>query len=577
MAPPAPSLPMTDAPFLAEVKKDVEDLAKEPSKSTSEPQPGPEFEEKDIEGVSWFFRFSNFCFLRPRPLLSHSLSPLLPSLHPSQIRASLLAWYDANHRVLPWRRNPHSKLPKKEGKEGDKEEQGAPLDLPLEKFIYGVWVCEVMSQQTQLDRVKAYWRAWMERWPDVASLAAATEDRVREAWAGLGYYRRAAFLLKGARYVSEELGGSFPREEDGLKKIPGVGAYTSAAIASIACGRKVAVVDGNVMRVLSRLRALAVADPKAAAAAKQYATIADSLVDPERPGDFNQAMMELGATVCVPNTRPNCSKCPVRAHCAARAQEIKTQGTVSVTDFPTKSEKAAKREETVDVCVVEIVHSNAAGSSLPPSVLLQKRPEGGLLAGLWEFPSVAVSSALAEVKKTASSSRRAAVDDHVSRLLGGVPLPSSSSAADVAAPSTTSSSPYKLLRREQLGEIVHVFSHIRMTLSVEHVRLELASDSSSLSSAILSGAEVAADDDEDLPARRWVPVSGMAEEKVSSSVAKCWKLVSEGKGSSGASAPASNAGAAATKRAAPVDPEVARKETGGGIKRFFQPAVKKAA
>lgn len=508
-------------------------------------------------------------------LLLHS--PLLPS--PPQIRASLLEWYDANHRVLPWRRNPHSKLPpkKKEGKEETEEDQGAPLDLPLERFIYGVWVCEVMSQQTQLDRVKAYWKTWMKRWPDVASLAAATEDEVRESWAGLGYYRRAAFLLKGAKYVCDpegEFGGAFPREEEGLRKIPGVGAYTSAAIASIACGRRVAVVDGNVMRVLSRLRAVAVPDPKAAAAAKLYASIADSLVDPERPGDFNQAVMELGATVCVPNTRPNCSKCPVRAHCAARAQEIKTQGTTSVTDFPTKSEKAAKREETVDVCVVEVVHSSFSSSdsssSFPPSVLLQKRPEGGLLAGLWEFPSIAVPAAEAG-KTSLSSSRRAAVDDHVSRLLSGVSLPSEDNAT--ASPT----SPYKLLRREAIGEIIHVFSHIRMTLRVEHVRLEisspssdsLTSSSSSLTSAILSGEEVPADANEGLPARRWVAVSEMGQERVSSSVAKCWKLVSEG----GKAAPSSSA---AVKRAAPVDPEVARKETGGGIKRFFQPAAKKA-
>ena len=225
-----------------------------------------------------------FLIFRIFPSSTSSVSPSFssPTTYFStrlQIRASLLEWYDANHRVLPWRRNPHSKLPKKEKKKkenGAKEEeedadgeQGAPLDLPLERFIYGVWVCEVMSQQTQLDRVKGYWRSWMRQGPDVASLAAATEDEVREAWAGLGYYRRAAFLLKGAKYVAEELGGEFPREEAGLQKIPGVGAYTSAAIASIACGRRVAVVDGNVVRVLSRLRALAVADPKAAAAAKQ--------------------------------------------------------------------------------------------------------------------------------------------------------------------------------------------------------------------------------------------------------------------------------------------------------------------
>ena len=545
-----------------------------------------------------------FLIFRIFPSSTSSVSPSFssPTTYFStrlQIRASLLEWYDANHRVLPWRRNPHSKLPKKEKKKkenGAKEEeedadgeQRAPLDLPLERFIYGVWVCEVMSQQTQLDRVKGYWRSWMRRWPDVASLAAATEDEVREAWAGLGYYRRAAFLLKGAKYVAEELGGEFPREEAGLQKIPGVGAYTSAAIASIACGRRVAVVDGNVVRVLSRLRALAVADPKAAAAAKQYASLADSLVDPARPGDFNQAVMELGATVCVPNTRPNCSKCPVRAHCAARAQEIKTQGSVSVTDFPTKSEKAAKREETVDVCVVEVVHSASSSPAplLPPSVLLQKRPEGGLLAGLWEFPSVAVSAeGLAEKAKKSSpaSSRRAAVDDRVSRLLGGIGgggalyLPFAT--AEDKGNASPSPSPFKLLRREQLGEIVHVFSHIRMTLSVEHVRLEISSSnsdsvsSSALASAILSGEEIPADEDEGLPARRWVAVSEMAQERVSSSVAKCWKLVSEGKG--GSSAAAAGSTTAAAKRAAPIDPEVARKETGGGIKRFFQPAAKKA-
>ena len=448
-----------------------------------------------------------------------------------------------------------------------------------------------MSQQTQLDRVKGYWRSWMKRWPDVAALAAATEDEVREAWAGLGYYRRAAFLLKGAKYVcGDELGGEFPTDEEGLRKIPGVGAYTSAAIASIACGRRSAVVDGNVSRVLSRLRALRVADPKAAAAAKQYASLADALVDPLRPGDFNQAVMELGATVCVPNTRPGCPRCPVRAHCAARAQEVRTGGGTSVTDFPTRAEKAAKREETVDVCVVEVVHPTSASSSaassaaaaLPPaSVLLQKRPEGGLLAGLWEFPSVA-ASLVAPEGTCPPSSRRAAVDDHLSRLLGGVSLPSENDA---------SASPYKLLRREAVGEIVHVFSHIRMTLRVEHVRLEISpspgfsaapspSPSSSLISAILSGEEVPAVDDEALPARRWVAVSDMAQERVSSSVAKCWKLVSEGGGGGGGgggAAPPGAAGAsAASKRAAPIDPEVARKETGGGIKRFFQPTAKKA-
>ena len=228
-----------------------------------------------------------------------------------------------------------------------------------------------MAQQTQLDRVRQYWTTWMERWPSVDALAAASEDDVRGAWAGLGYYRRAAFLLKGAQYVSRDLGGAFPTDVASLSKIPGVGPYTAAAVASIGAGTRAAVVDGNVVRVLSRLRALS-GDPKSTAAVKTHAALAAALVDDARPGDFNQAVMELGATVCTGGAvAPRCSSCPVASVCTARTRALAGHG--AVTDYPTPVAKAAKREESVDVCVVEVGGPRAAAAQAGG------RPPGGLV------------------------------------------------------------------------------------------------------------------------------------------------------------------------------------------------------
>ena len=233
------------------------------------------------------------------------------------MRSALLSWYDQNHRILPWRRNVHSRLSPETVEKAAKEGQlPAPADLPIDQFIYYVWVCEIMSQQTQVARAAEYHRKWIAKWPDVTSLAAATQEEVNEMWAGLGYYRRARFLLDGAKYIVNDLGGHFPQTAKELMKIPGVGAYTSNAIASIACGEQVAVVDGNVIRVMSRLRQLG-GDPRSAAMTKLFADVAQQALDPERPGDFNQAVMELGATVCVPNTQPSCKVCPVRDWCSA--------------------------------------------------------------------------------------------------------------------------------------------------------------------------------------------------------------------------------------------------------------------
>jgi A/G-specific adenine glycosylase len=379
-----------------------------------------------------------------------------------QLRQSLLAWYDENHRILPWRRNPHSRLSEsaiaKAAAEGSKP---APQDLGTNDFIYYVWVCEIMSQQTQVSRAAEYFRKWIAKWPNVASLASATQEEVNEAWAGLGYYRRARYLLDGAKYIVNDLGGVFPATAKELSKIPGVGAYTSNAIASIACGERVAVVDGNVIRVLARLRRLK-GDPRSSAMTKLFAELASQALDPERPGDFNQAVMELGATVCVPNTTPSCESCPVCTWCKAYKAEkhYKTNGgvAVSVTEYPTKVEKAEKREELVAVAVVRVIPSDAGqpdgfqrkeGNS--DKFVLLRRPQGGLLAGLLEFPMITIKE---------KSERHDAMNKFLQDVLGVNVTASESIGGD---------NRITVLERKDIGETVHTFSHIRMTMCAEKI------------------------------------------------------------------------------------------------------------
>ncbi len=367
-----------------------------------------------------------------------------------KLRSSLLDWYDKNHRVLPWRRNPHSKL-----QQSSTQYQPAPLDLAQNDFIYYVWVCEIMSQQTQVSRVCEYFTKWVKKWPTVHDLAKATQDEVNDMWAGLGYYRRARYLLEGAKYVVNDLNGDFPKSAQELQKIPGIGAYTSRAIASTACGEKVAVVDGNVVRVFARLRKIG-GDPKSTAMTKLMADLAEKTLDDERPGDFNQSIMELGATVCIPNGKPSCNICPVSSWCLARKAEKENPAKYSVTQYPFKSEKAQKREERVGVTVVRILSSNDTSSkSSDGQFLLVKRPPGGLLAGLWEFP-------LKHVDIDASQSK---IQDTMDKYL----------ASDIGLDYGTQSDyscNLKILKRRQIGETVHIFSHIRMTMVVEELCLQ---------------------------------------------------------------------------------------------------------
>lgn len=259
------------------------------------------------------------------------------------IAGRLLDWYDAHARVLPWRVPPGS---------------GAVADP------YRVWLSEVMLQQTTVAAVRDYFLRFTARWPSVEALAAAPDAEVMAEWAGLGYYARARNLLACARAVASA--GGFPRDREGLRALPGVGPYTSAAIAAIAYDQPETVVDGNVERVVSRLYA----EPTPLPAAKPLLTaLAARLTPARRPGDFAQAMMDLGATICTPRS-PACGICPLAGDCAARAQGI-------AADLPRKAPKALRpqREGTAWVAL--------RGDTL----LLEQRPAEGLLGGTLAFPS----------------------------------------------------------------------------------------------------------------------------------------------------------------------------------------------
>ncbi len=402
------------------------------------------------------------------------------------MQRALLSWYDENHRVLPWRRNVHSKLSPEAV--AAQPYQAPPGDLSGDVFIYYVWVCEIMSQQTQVSRVCEYFTKWVKKWPTVADLAKASQEELNEAWAGLGYYRRAKYLLDGAKYVMAEMGGTFPRTADELRKIPGVGPYTSRAIASQACGEPVAVVDGNVIRVLSRLRRIG-GDPKSAQMVKMFADVADRTLARDRPGDFNQAVMELGATVCVPNTAPSCGTCPVRGWCRAARDGV-------ISDYPSKAARAAKREERVVVSVLRAVEEGGKQGWQDGRFLLLKRPEEGLLAGLWEFPLVATAATTA----TASSAR---VMDAYLREEVGLPVA-------------------RVVSRTILGEQVAVFSHIRMTMEIEElcVVLDDGNDGNNGNNGNdgNDGAERIAKESDRM---HWLTFDALCERRLSSSVKKC--------------------------------------------------------
>jgi A/G-specific adenine glycosylase len=310
-----------------------------------------------------------------------------------RIARALLAWYDVSARALPWRQPPG-----------------------IRPDPYRVWLSEIMLQQTTVKAVIPYYHKFLARWPRVTDLASAELDDVLAAWAGLGYYSRARNLHACARAVAGRHGGRFPQSETELLSLPGIGAYTAAAIAAIAFGRRAVAVDGNVERVTARLFAVREPLPGAKAEIKR---MAGALVPPERPGEFTQAMMDLGATICSPRA-PSCAICPVVDHCQGRGLGLAGQ-------LPRKAPKRARptRHGTAFVAL--------RGDG---AVLLRRRPPKGLLGGMLEAPSSAWLEEPAGLQNA----------------LDGVPLPAE----------------WRLVA----GAVSHTFTHFQLELAVYVGRVE---------------------------------------------------------------------------------------------------------
>ncbi len=307
---------------------------------------------------------------------------------PATLHRRLLAWYDAHKREMPWRGHPDP---------------------------YAVWVSEIMLQQTQVETVRGYFARFLAAFPSAAALAAAPQQDVLKAWEGLGYYSRARNLQKAAQAVAAR-GGILPRDAAGWATLPGVGPYTAAAIASICFSEMTPVVDGNVIRVFARVLGWPDDFRKPPARARLAAWLQPHIEASKRPGDFNQAMMDLGATLCAPRA-PACPACPLHGDCLARREGRQAE-------FPVKpAKKAAPTRQAVAVLV-----RDAEGR-----VLFTQRTAEGLLSGLWELPSAAA---------TGRPTRR----DALRALRAETGL-----AAAKAVP---------------LGTVTHIFSHFRLLLHV---------------------------------------------------------------------------------------------------------------
>ena len=281
-----------------------------------------------------------------------------------QLPFVLLSWYDAVKRDLPWRQ--------------DREP-------------YHIWISEIMLQQTRVEAVKGYYARFLQALPRVEDLANAEDEKLHKLWEGLGYYSRVRNLKKAAQQIMECHGGVFPGEYAQVRALPGIGPYTAGAICSIAFNQKTPAVDGNVLRLVSRLTD----DPTPIdlpAYKKQVEGVLGEIY-PERAGDFTQALMELGATLCGPNREPDCERCPCRDFCLGYRS-----GTCR--NLPVKLPKKQRRREEMTVFIL----------SCDGALALQKRPEKGLLAGLWQFPNVSgkleVNAAIAKMEESGIKTKR---------------------------------------------------------------------------------------------------------------------------------------------------------------------------
>lgn len=261
----------------------------------------------------------------------------------TQFQNDLLGWYDKSARILPWRDNPSP---------------------------YRVWVSEIMLQQTRVDTVKPYFEKFMSEIPTLEALADISEDKLLKLWEGLGYYSRARNLKKAATMIIEKYNNEMPPDMKALKSLPGIGPYSAGAIASIAFGMRAPAIDGNVLRVIARVTANRgdIAHP---AVKKEIGDLVEQLLPKTRVGAFNQALMELGAIICLPNGTPKCTQCPVQTICLGNQQGI-------AVDLPVKAKKMARKIEERTVFIIISEEKTA----------LRQRSEEGLLANLWEFPNV---------------------------------------------------------------------------------------------------------------------------------------------------------------------------------------------
>ncbi|KAI8817643.1 uncharacterized protein EV422DRAFT_508732 [Fimicolochytrium jonesii] len=453
------------------------------------------------------------------------------------LRNELLAWYDAEQRIMPWRLPSGANmsvpdvlrdLARKYKYRRNRIWRSVPTKVGLNTYLPAraingvaklVWVSEIMLQQTQVATVIPFYKRWMAQWPTIFMLAEADGEDVHNAWAGLGYYSRARRLHEGAQLVVKKFNGRLPSDPTAMEKeVPGIGPYTAGAVASIAYNVSAPLVDGNVVRVLSRLRALA-ADPKLKESITTHWSLAKNVLDVDRPGHFNQALMDLGATICTPQN-PECGRCPIKAFCHAHAEvgrivnnsqkfrslagfatstlsqtkaikilaqekfgkakgqdpptvemedichacppltDIEDAG---VTRYPAKAVKKAARIEACAVCILEHVPEQG-----PSRYLLMRGPKKGLLANLWDFPMVILESPDVEESQVSPSFqiRQASIDDWLLSNAGLDLLPGDglkSEEKDDLEGST------RIQSRKDLGSAVHLFSHIRRSMHVEHI------------------------------------------------------------------------------------------------------------
>ncbi|XP_066995478.2 adenine DNA glycosylase isoform X2 [Anabrus simplex] len=366
-------------------------------------------------------------------------------------RSRLLDWYNQNGRDLPWRT--------------------LARNSEAQQKAYAVLVSEVMLQQTQVATVEQYYKKWMARWPTFEHLASASHEEVNEMWSGLGYYARGKRLFEAAKRVMTDLGGKVPESSVQLQKLlPGVGRYTAGAVASIAFGERVPAVDGNVIRVLSRLRLIG-GNSDSQVVVKDIWDIAETVVDPEQPGPFNEAMMDFGATVCTVKT-PTCSSCPLNGICLSYKLTVNEQAmknlankeysllpdieivpdcrlclppgewdlSLGVKNFPRKSKKAPPKEENY---VVGVLHRKMNNLD-EEEYFMVKRPKEGLLASMWEFPSFSINLPTQPKVKT-------------------VLLENLETCHGVKRDNVESSS--------YIGEVKHIFSHLHHTYMIYDIKL----------------------------------------------------------------------------------------------------------